>query len=58
MPGSQWTFEAAKLQSLYGTVANYQYAAGQALQRQMEQGFLLPVDAEVLRRETIEPVRF
>ncbi|KAJ2975123.1 hypothetical protein NQ176_g5694 [Zarea fungicola] len=56
--GSQWTFEAEKLQSLYGTVANYQYTAGQALQRQIDQGFLLPIDAEVLRREIIEAVCF
>ncbi|ATY64529.1 signal peptide-containing [Cordyceps militaris] len=56
--GSQCTFSAEKLQMLYGTVANYRHIAGRALQEQIQRGFLLPMDAEVLRRETIEAVEF
>lgn len=46
------------LQKLYGTVANYRRLAGLAISKQIRAGFLLPEDAEVLRRETIESVVF
>jgi hypothetical protein len=39
-------------------VENYRRQAGEAIHRQIEAGFLLPEDAEVLRRDTIEQVSF
>mgnify|MGYP005988466555 CR=1 FL=1 len=56
--GSQWKFDADKLRSMYKSVHGYRRAAGQAIQRQMQAGFLLQADAEVLRRETIENALF
>ena len=43
---------------MYGTVSNFRKVAGKAVREQMEAGFLLPVDAETLYRETIERVDF
>jgi hypothetical protein len=51
-------FNSETLQQLYGTVANYRRVAGLAINKQIQAGFLLPEDAEVLRRETIESVIF
>ncbi|KAI5467805.1 hypothetical protein BGZ63DRAFT_431361 [Mariannaea sp. PMI_226] len=56
--GSEVLFEAEKLRALYGSVSNYRQLAGKSLVRQVESGFLLPADAETLRRETIETVDF
>lgn len=56
--GSEWAFTPQTLQKLYGTVANYRVLAGSAISKQVRAGFLLPEDAEVLRRETIERVVF
>ncbi|KAF7561733.1 hypothetical protein G7046_g2405 [Stylonectria norvegica] len=56
--GSEWPFASEKLQKVYGSLANYRRIAGQAIERQIRAGFLLPADAEVLRRETIEEVHF
>jgi hypothetical protein len=56
LAGSEWRFDDKKLKSLYGTTANYRRVAGKALQAQLDQGLLLREDAEVLRRETIEPI--
>jgi hypothetical protein len=39
-------------------VENYRRQAGEAIDRQIEAGFLLPEDAEVLRRDTVEQVSF
>lgn len=58
MIGSEWAFTPEVLQKLYGTVANYRRLAGLAIRKQIQAGFLLPDDAEVLRRETIEKVIF
>lgn len=58
MIGSEWVFKPEILQRLYGTVANYRRLAGLAISRQIEAGFLLPEDAEVLRRETVESTVF
>lgn len=43
---------------MYGSVSNYRRIAGQALNSQIQSGFLLSSDAEILRRETIETVVF
>ncbi|PYI24407.1 hypothetical protein BO86DRAFT_379405 [Aspergillus japonicus CBS 114.51] len=40
------------------SMAAYRRRAGTAIARQMKSGFLLPEDAEVLRRETVERVHF
>ncbi|KAL6815250.1 hypothetical protein GGI42DRAFT_311161 [Trichoderma sp. SZMC 28013] len=56
--GSEWAFGPEFLQQLYGTVANYRHLAGLAISKQIRAGFLLPDDAEVLRRETVERIRF
>lgn len=56
--GSEWSFTSESLQKLYGTVANYRRLAGLAIKKQIQAGFLLPEDAEVLRRETVENVIF
>lgn len=56
--GSEWAFETELLRRLYGTVANYRHLAGLAISKQIRAGFLLPEDAEVLRRETVESVSF
>lgn len=56
--GSQWNFDSEKLLQIYGSVAGYRAVAGQALQRQIQSGFLLPADAEILRRETVESAVF
>lgn len=53
---SEWLFGDEKLRALYGSVANYQPVAGQTLRRQIEAGFLLPCNAEALRREIVERV--
>ncbi|KAJ5120274.1 uncharacterized protein N7515_009662 [Penicillium bovifimosum] len=42
----------------YKTVGNYRRQAGEAIERQIQNGFLLPEDAEILRRDTIEHVSF
>ncbi|CAI7592641.1 unnamed protein product [Penicillium glandicola] len=51
-------FKDVKLWAVYKTVANYRRQAGEAIERQIDAGFLLPEDAEVLRRDTIEQVSF
>jgi hypothetical protein len=56
--GSEWFFTAEKLQHVYDSVAEYRRLAGKAVLRQVAEGFLLPCDAEVLRRETVEGVSF
>ncbi|UKZ48316.1 hypothetical protein TrVGV298_002539 [Trichoderma virens] len=56
--GSEWAFTPEILRHLYGTVANYRRLAGLAIGEQIQAGFLLPEDAEVLRRETVEGVTF
>ncbi|UKZ74853.1 hypothetical protein TrVFT333_002523 [Trichoderma virens FT-333] len=56
--GSEWAFTPKILRHLYGTVANYRRLAGLAIGEQIQAGFLLPEDAEVLRRETVEGVTF
>ena len=56
--GSEWRFDGDKLKSLYGTVEIYRREAGRALRVQMDQRFLLPADAEILRRESVETVAF
>lgn len=56
--GSEWSFTPETLQRLYGTVSNYRCLAGLAIRKQIRAGFLLPEDAEVLRRETIETAAF
>ncbi|KAH7134521.1 hypothetical protein B0J13DRAFT_560589 [Dactylonectria estremocensis] len=56
--GSEWPFDHQKLRDLYESVANYRLVAGLAIQQQVKSGFLLPADAETLRRETIENVKF
>ena len=43
---------------MYRTVFNYRKETGQAIMDQMQAGFLLPDDAETLRRETVESVVF
>lgn len=55
--GSEWAFDGDKLKSLYGTMAGYRRVAGR-LEAQLDERFLLPDDAEILRRETIEAVKF
>lgn len=54
--GSQWNFDKAKLRDLYQSTQEYRRVAGQAIRQQVLAGFLLPADAEVLRRETVERV--
>ncbi|KUL87994.1 hypothetical protein ZTR_03898 [Talaromyces verruculosus] len=56
--GSEWPFFEDELRRLYGSPAEYRGQAGAALSRQLQSGFLLPADAEVLRRETVEKVNF
>ncbi|PYI36173.1 hypothetical protein BP00DRAFT_387391 [Aspergillus indologenus CBS 114.80] len=56
--GSEWPFSEEQLRVLYGSVAAYRRRAGAAIARQIRSGFLLPEDAEVLRRETVERVHF
>ncbi|KAJ5278837.1 hypothetical protein N7478_004209 [Penicillium angulare] len=56
--GSEWTFSEDKLRSIYGSDLSYRLQAGTAVASQVQSGFLLPVDAEVLRRETVEMVSF
>ncbi|KAM5341797.1 hypothetical protein ACJ41O_014828 [Fusarium nematophilum] len=56
--GSEWLFDTDTLVELYGSVTTYQQMAGQAIQRQIKDGFLLPCDAETLRRDSIEKVVF
>jgi hypothetical protein len=46
------------MQKLYGSVLNYRKLAGVAICDQIKAGFLLPEDAEILRRETVETVDF
>ncbi|KAG0161231.1 hypothetical protein PDIDSM_8765 [Penicillium digitatum] len=58
LKGTEVPFKDVKLWAIYKTVANYRRQAGEAIQRQIEAGFLLPEDAEVLRRDTIEQVSF
>ena len=41
---------------MYGNILNYRKLAGAAILEQIKSGFLLPEDAEVLRRETVESV--
>lgn len=42
--------------ALYGSVGEYRRRAGEAIQRQIDSGFLLSEDAEILRRETVEQI--
>ncbi|KAE9582327.1 hypothetical protein CGCF415_v012320 [Colletotrichum fructicola] len=56
--GSEWPFGEKKLRNLYGSVGNYQSVAGRAINEQVKSGFLLPEDAEILRREVVENVDF
>ncbi|KAJ5250190.1 hypothetical protein N7489_000600 [Penicillium chrysogenum] len=56
--GTEVPFKDVNLWALYKTVENYRRQAGEAIDRQIEAGFLLPEDAEVLRRDTIEQVSF
>ncbi|CAG8176014.1 unnamed protein product [Penicillium salamii] len=56
--GSEWPFSEDELRVLYGSVAGYRMLAGAAITNQVQSGFLLPGDAEVLRRETVEGVHF
>ncbi|CAI7674640.1 unnamed protein product [Penicillium discolor] len=56
--GTEVPFKDVKLWAIYKTVANYRRQAGEAINRQLEAGFLLPEDAEVLRRDTVEQVSF
>jgi hypothetical protein len=56
--GSEWAFDASKLQAMYGSVEGYRQAAGKAIIHQIQGRFLLPADAEILRRETVEAVQF
>lgn len=58
MPGSEHLFDDTKLRELCGCVEGYRRAAGIALLHNIEDGFLLPCDAETLRRETVENVVF
>ncbi|KAJ5548486.1 hypothetical protein N7513_005720 [Penicillium frequentans] len=52
--GSEWCFSDQKLFAVYGSVAEYRRRAGEAIQRQIENRFLLTEDAEILRRESVE----
>ncbi|KAJ5925928.1 signal peptide-containing protein [Penicillium verhagenii] len=54
--GSEWSFSHEIFLAIYGSVGEYRHRAGEAIQRQIESGFLLPEDAEILRRETVEQV--
>ncbi|CAH0051771.1 unnamed protein product [Clonostachys solani] len=56
--GSEWPFGNEQLLEIYGSVSNYRRVAGEALRRQIQDGFLLLADAETLRRETVEGVNF
>ncbi|KAJ5561071.1 hypothetical protein N7535_009268 [Penicillium sp. DV-2018c] len=51
-------FTDGQMWTIYKTVDNYRRLAGEAIERQIEAGFLLPEDAEILRRDTIEHVLF
>ncbi|KAH6900812.1 hypothetical protein B0T10DRAFT_525433 [Thelonectria olida] len=55
---SEVPFDQDKLQSVYGSVAQYRLLTGKAIQDQVNAGFLLPGDAETRRLETIETVTF
>jgi len=46
------------LRKRFASVESYRLAAGVAIKRQVEEGFLLPADAETLRRETVDAVSF
>ncbi|KAJ5782644.1 hypothetical protein N7457_004418 [Penicillium paradoxum] len=54
--GSEVPFTDVQMWALYKSVENYRRQAGEAVERQIQAGFLLPEDAEVLRRDTIEQV--
>ncbi|CAI7678465.1 unnamed protein product [Penicillium discolor] len=54
--GSEWAFSNEKMLALYGSVGEYRRRAGEAIQRQIDSGFLLSEDAEILRRETVEQI--
>ncbi|KAJ5358815.1 uncharacterized protein N7496_011228 [Penicillium cataractarum] len=56
--GSEWPFSDDELHALYGSPAEYRLQAGAALAKQIESGFLLAADSDVLRRETVEKVNF
>ncbi|KAJ5356644.1 hypothetical protein N7517_011253 [Penicillium concentricum] len=56
--GTEVPFKDIKLWAVYKTVENYRRQAGEAVERQIDAGFLLSEDAEVLRRDTIEQVVF
>ncbi|KAK7216202.1 hypothetical protein V2G26_004205 [Clonostachys chloroleuca] len=56
--GSEWPFSNEQLLEVYGSVSDYCRVAGEALRRQLQDGFLLLADAEALRRETVERVNF
>lgn len=58
LKGTEVPFKDVNLWALYKTVENYRRQAGEAIDRQIEAGFLLPEDAEILRRDTIEQVSF
>jgi hypothetical protein len=56
--GTEVQFTDVQMWAIYKTVDNYRRQAGEAIERQIQAGFLLPEDAEVLRRDTIEQVSF
>jgi hypothetical protein len=56
--GSERPFSIKRLRNLYIVVENYRTKAGQAINKQIKTGFLLPCDAEVLRRESVESLEF
>jgi hypothetical protein len=58
LKGTEAAFKDVKLWAIYKTVENYRRQAGEAVNRQIDAGFLLREDAEVLRRDTIEQVSF
>ena len=56
--GTEWMFDEERLRQAYGDVKTYRSLAGKAILRQVDDGFLLHCDAELLRRETVESVVF
>jgi hypothetical protein len=43
---------------IYKSLANFRRQAADAIYRQVVNGFLLPEDAEILRRDALEHVTF
>lgn len=54
--GTEIPFTDIQMWIIYKSIQNYQRLAGKAIQRQLEAGFLLIEDAEVLRRDTVEQI--